>query len=112
MQPTDWLERAKEVSSSEKSGRCQASIIFSSAAMASRPLFLASAGENGDFDDELTSYWWVLGAAIHIFGSVMINLGTNVIRLDHTRQQKAGLRAPPFKRPIWMLGTTFFSLSA
>ena len=47
--------------------------------------------------------WW-LGAIIYITGSIMINFGSNVIRRDHSRQEEAGVKAPPYKRPIWALG--------
>ena len=57
-------------------------------------------------DDTLGgSLWWV-GAIIYTFGSVIINLGSNLIRLNHDQLSKIpeDLHPPIYKRWTWLFG--------
>lgn len=38
---------------------------------------------------------WAVGAVINIIGSILINLGTNVIKLGHTRTAALAEGTPP-----------------
>lgn len=69
-------------------------------------LVMSSSGSEWELPDEeeLKQMWWI-GAIIYVTGSIMINLGSNVIRKDHSLQEKAtGKNQPPYQRPLWILG--------
>ncbi len=57
-----------------------------------------------------TDLWW-LGALIYLTGSVLINLGSNLIRYSHEHLKNlAKENQPPiWKRYWWLAGDFFFS---
>ena len=55
-------------------------------------------------EEELKQLWWV-GAIIYVVGSVLINLGSNLIRKDHSIEDEKATKTSPYKRPIWLIGT-------
>eukprot|EP01102_Stenamoeba_stenopodia_P000746 TRINITY_DN10694_c0_g1_i1.p1 TRINITY_DN10694_c0_g1~~TRINITY_DN10694_c0_g1_i1.p1 ORF type:complete len:482 (-),score=84.22 TRINITY_DN10694_c0_g1_i1:63-1508(-) len=66
-------------------------------------------GSGSASDGEKQDHWWI-GAIIYIFGSITINLGNNLIRLSHEKNDKLPMeeRRGIFRRPIWWAGITTF----
>lgn len=56
---------------------------------------------------------WFWGTAINVVGSVVINLGTNLIKLSHLHREQSivcNLRTTPFyQSPTWLLGVMLFA---
>eukprot|EP00033_Pygsuia_biforma_P000591 GCRY01000698.1.p1 GENE.GCRY01000698.1~~GCRY01000698.1.p1 ORF type:complete len:357 (-),score=59.71 GCRY01000698.1:251-1321(-) len=55
---------------------------------------------------------WMIGAALSTFGSVIINLGTNILKLGHTLQSEDSLNGKESgkKSPVWIIGFVVFCL--
>lgn len=66
-------------------------------------LFEEVPSENDD-----SNLWW-LGALIYIAGSVLINLGNNLIRYSHERVRLLGVSVPIWKRYWWIIGFSVFA---
>lgn len=63
-------------------------------------------------EDTDVNLWW-LGAIIYVIGSILINLGSNLIRYSHERIKHFEQQPPIYKRYWWILGknkriTAFF----
>jgi magnesium transporter len=56
---------------------------------------------------ELVSLWWV-GAIIYVVGSILVNLGSNLIRKDHSMKLLHNPPKPIYKRPFLFAGWGFF----
>ncbi|CAG9464631.1 unnamed protein product [Pedinophyceae sp. YPF-701] len=55
---------------------------------------------------------WVVGAAINLLGSVMINFGTNMMKLGHNKraEQMAAGETPKGKNKHWLIGVSVFAV--
>src|SRR3990167_10638392 len=51
--------------------------------------------------------WW-FGAIVYMTGSVLINLGSNIIRYSHERIKHFKTPPPIYKRFWWILGIFFY----
>jgi len=73
----------------------------------------SSGSISGCADSKSGEYWWV-GAIIYIFGSITINLGNNLIRLSHDRNDRLPIEQQRgiLKRPIWWAGLLSLSLAS
>lgn len=57
-------------------------------------------------EEELKQLWWI-GALIYVTGSVLINLGSNLIRKDHSIEDTKTKKTPQYLRPLWIMGMAF-----
>lgn len=61
---------------------------------------------------DLESLWW-FGAIIYVIGSILINLGSNLIRKNHgdISMLEEGVKPPPlYKRTLWLAGFSIFAV--
>ena len=63
--------------------------------------------ENTETNGDEKSLWWV-GAIIYIVGSILVNLGSNIVRRDHFNHEKLPPKAL-YTRPLWAFGSNTFS---
>jgi len=56
--------------------------------------------------------WWIIGAAMTLIGSIMINFGTNMMKLGHNKRAEAEARGEEIKGKSkeWLIGVIFFSV--
>ena len=52
------------------------------------------------------SYDWIIGVGIYMFGSVIINLGTNLMKLSHMKNDKKikSRQRPAYRQGFWWIG--------
>jgi hypothetical protein len=60
-------------------------------------------------EEEDSSLWW-LGAVLYITGSVLSNLGTNLVRKNHTHYQAKARKTPCYQQWFAIIGWSIYAV--